>query len=114
MERPEHPRSVTNGLTTLPHVSLGRHASPEPSARPIHADGLEITEVADGLVIYKREPEKVHYLNRTASLVFELCTGEHSLAQIAGLLGDAFGLAEPPVEEVQECLEQLRSLEVVR
>jgi hypothetical protein len=114
MEGPRQARSATNGRTTLRHVSLGTDASPEPAACPTQADGLEITEVADGLVIYKREPEQVHYLNRTASVVFELCTGEHSLTQIAALLGEAFGLAEPPVAEVQACLEQLRSLGVVR
>ena len=81
--------------------------------RPKQAEELEVNEVADGLVIYQRRPERVHYLNRTASLVFELCTGEHSPEDIARLLGLAFALVEPPSDEVRTCLEQLRSLGVV-
>lgn len=72
-----------------------------------------MNEVADGLVIYQRRPERVHYLNGTASLVFELCTGEHTPEEIARLLGLAFALVEPPSDEVQTCLEQLRSLGVI-
>jgi hypothetical protein len=84
------------------------------ASRPRQAEGLELNEVADGLVIYHGGPERVHYLNRTASLVFELCTGEHSPEDIARLLGDAFSLVEPPSDEVRTCLDQLRSLGVVR
>lgn len=81
--------------------------------RPRQVEELEVNEVADGLVIYQRRPERVHYLNGTASLVFELCTGEHSPEEIARLVGLAFALVEPPSDEVQICLEQLRSLGVV-
>lgn len=81
--------------------------------RPKQAAELEVNEVADGLVIYQRRPERVHYLNGTASLVFELCTGEHSPEDIARLIGLAFALVEPPSGEVRTCLEQLRSLGVV-
>ena len=81
--------------------------------RPKQVEELEVNEVDDGLVIYQRRPERVHYLNGTASLVFELCTGEHSPEDIARLLGLAFALVEPPFDDVQVCLEQLRSLGVV-
>lgn len=81
--------------------------------RPRQVEELEVNEVADGLVIYQRRPERVHYLNGTASLVFELCTGEHSPEEIARLVGLAFALVEPPSDEVQICLEQLRSLGVI-
>ena len=83
------------------------------SVRPKQVEELEVNEVDDGLVIYQRRPERVHYLNGTASLVFELCTGEHSPEDIARLLGLAFALVEPPCDEVRTCVEQLRSLGVV-
>ena len=82
--------------------------------RPRQVGGLEVTEVADGLVIYQPRPERVHHLNRTASLVFELCTGEHSSEDIARLLGDAFTLVRAPSDEVRICLEQLGSLGLVQ
>ena len=82
--------------------------------KPVRADGLEVNEVADGLVVYQDGPERVHYLNNTASLVFELCTGENSVARITELLRDTFGLDASPEAEVMACVEQLRSQGVLR
>ncbi len=81
---------------------------------PIQVGVSEVNEVADGLVLYQRTPERVHYLNRTASVVYELCTGENSVQQIAALVGDAFGLPQPPLSEVGDCVATLRGQGVVR
>ena len=80
---------------------------------PRRAEGLEPHEVDDGLVVYQAATGRVHYLNRTASLVFELCTGDHTEAEIAALVGAAWDLPEPPNEEVQGCLQQLRAEGVI-
>jgi hypothetical protein len=82
--------------------------------KPVRVDGLEVNEVADGLVVYQDGPERVHYLNNTASLVFELCTGENSVARITELLRDTFGLDTSPEAEVTACVAQLRSQGVLR
>jgi hypothetical protein len=81
--------------------------------RPTKLEGVEISEVADGLVVYQDAPERVHYLNHTAAVVYELCNGAHTEEEIAQLLRDAYGLDEPPVEEVRSCLEVLRREGVV-
>ena len=80
---------------------------------PCRVDGLEAHEVDDGLVVYQDSTDRVHYLNPSASVVFELCTGEHSETEIEGLVGVAWGLPDPPREEVQACLAQLRSEGVI-
>jgi hypothetical protein len=80
---------------------------------PRRADGLETHEVEDGLVVYQAATERVHYLNPTASLVFELCTGEHTEEEIGTLVGEAWDLPEPPHEAVAQCLAQLRAEGVV-
>lgn len=77
-------------------------------SNPTKAAALEITEVDDGLVIYQGSPERVHYLNRTAAVVFELCTGESSDDEITTVIADAFALDAPPASEVARCLEHLR------
>jgi len=74
----------------------------------MRVDGLEPHEVDDGLVVYHAATGRVHYLNPTASLVFELCSGEHSEDEIAHLVGAAWGLEEAPRAEVGQCIEQLR------
>ncbi len=80
---------------------------------PRRVDGLEPHEVDDGLVVYQPSTDRVHYLNPTASVVFELCTGEHSDREIEVLVGSAWGLSEAPGEEVQRCLAQLRAEGIV-
>ena len=41
----------------------------------VRAEGLDVNEVPDGYVIYQTEADRVHYLNKTAAIVFELCDG---------------------------------------
>lgn len=79
----------------------------------IRADGIEVNEVADGFVVYDRERDRVHYLNPTASLVLEMCTGGNSEAAIARFLQVAYELPAPPVTEVCACLAQLREQRLV-
>jgi hypothetical protein len=90
-------------------AEAGGHA-----ARPVRVSGLEVNEVADGLVVYQADGERVHYLNNTAAVVFELCTGENTEGEIAALLGGAFELAKVPNGEVRRCLDHLRDQGVIR
>jgi hypothetical protein len=76
--------------------------------RPVRAGDLEINEAADGYVVYHRARDRVHYLNHTAALVLELCTGGNRPADIVRLLQRAYELPEPPRQEIHDCLNQLR------
>lgn len=80
---------------------------------PEQVAGVEVNEVADGIVLYQSEPDRVHYLNATAMLVFELCTGANSNDEIAQMVGTAFGLDTPPEDEVMRCLVELRERGVI-
>jgi FkbM family methyltransferase len=82
-------------------------------AHPRWADGLQITETEDGLEVVQPESGRMHELNLTAALVFELCSGERSVSAIVAVVQDAFELAEPPTAEVLACLDQLRRERVV-
>lgn len=55
------------------------------------------------MVAYEAGSDVVHYLNPTAALVLELCDGEHSGAEIAQLVQEAYGLPEVPLAEVSAC-----------
>jgi hypothetical protein len=81
--------------------------------KPTRVDGLEAHEVDDGLVVYQASNDRVHYLNATAAVVYELCTGERTGDEIAALVGEAWSLPEPPRAEVEACLTQLRAEGVV-
>jgi hypothetical protein len=77
----------------------GNHPSP--------VDGLDVTEVKDGLIVYDPDDDRVHYLNATAAIVFTLCDGTKDSAGIAQFIAKAYGLEQPPREEVATCLAQL-------
>ena len=72
--------------------------------RFVPAEGVEITDVPDGRVIYDKTNDRVHFLNSTAVVVFELCDMGRGVGDIVAFLADAYGLAEPPREAVAECL----------
>ena len=62
-----------------------------PEALPCRTAGLEVVPVEGGYVVYDPGRDRVHFLNGTASVVLELCTGDNTLAQIADLLADVYG-----------------------
>jgi transcriptional regulatory protein LevR len=74
---------------------------------PKMIDDIEINEVEDGYVIYQKEKDKVHYLNKTAVLILECCTGENSAVQIGKIVQEAYDLPEIPEKEVNDCLNKL-------
>jgi Coenzyme PQQ synthesis protein D (PqqD) len=77
--------------------------------RPKKSDGLETDEVEDGFVVYQPDRARVHYLNPTANLILELCDGNLTGTEIAALIAQAYDLAEPPWQEVEEALARLES-----
>jgi Coenzyme PQQ synthesis protein D (PqqD) len=75
--------------------------------RPRRAAGIETAEFSDGLMV--RQPAgRLHQLNNTASIVFELCDGRRTVAEIAGTLAGAFALSDPPLGETAACVADLR------
>jgi Coenzyme PQQ synthesis protein D (PqqD) len=71
---------------------------------PRRVDGLEITPVEDGFMIYQPDKDRVHYLNHTAVLVLELSDGRRVPKEIAALLQQAYKLNKLPLKEVDEAL----------
>jgi hypothetical protein len=95
-------------------TSSGAHTIVPMTLGPVRCDGVEVNEVSDGLVVYDTARERVHYLNHTAALILELCTGDNDAAGMAAALGDAYDLDEVPIDEVRDCLDQLRREGLIR
>ena len=74
---------------------------------PKRASGLEINAIEGGFMVYQSERNRVHYLNHTAVLILELCNGANSVAQIAKLVRDAFGLEDTHEVEVGEIMTRM-------
>jgi Coenzyme PQQ synthesis protein D (PqqD) len=84
-----------------------------PVSHPRKKDGLEMHDLSGQFVIYEAGSDSIHYLNPTAVLVLEFCDGTRSPAAIAELLRQAYALAEAPVDEVDGCLETLKTIGLV-
>jgi hypothetical protein len=78
------------------------------------AEGLEISEVADGYVVYDPARDRIHYLNHTAVLLLELCNGQVAAGELPGLVQRAYELPDPPLDEVTGCLQRLVDEGLVR
>ena len=73
----------------------------------VRADGLDVNEVPDGYVIYQIEADRVHYLNKTAAIVFELCDGARGADDIVACMGKMFEVAGTANREIEACLQSL-------
>lgn len=76
---------------------------------PMRAPGIEVNEVADGFVVHDPVRDRVHYLNHTAVLVLEFCTGENPPDRIVAMVQHCYELAQPPQDMITTCLGQLRA-----
>ena len=71
------------------------------------ADNLEVHEVPDGYIIYQTTRDRVHYLNKTAAVIFEFCDGRRDRADIVSRVATAFELPPHMHDEVATCLNSL-------
>lgn len=81
---------------------------------PKRVDGLDINPAEDGYIIYQPEFDRVHYLNATAVLILELCTGQNSEQDIVELIKSQYGIEEGSAETVRETLTKMKSEGLVR
>jgi hypothetical protein len=75
--------------------------------RLTQAEGLEVHEAQDGLVVFNPETDRVHHLNGTAAVLFELCDGSRDTVDLPAFVAELFSLQEPPGDAVTEGLSQL-------
>ena len=73
----------------------------------VRAEGLDVNEVPDGYVIYQIEADRVHYLNKTAAIVFELCDGARGPEDIVARVGKIFEVEGTADGEIEACIQSL-------
>lgn len=80
----------------------------------VPVEGLEVSDVPDGRVIYQAATERVHYLNPTAVVVFEFCDMKQPVRDIVAFLQTAYQLKDPPLAQVSECISSLLEENLLR
>ena len=71
-----------------------------------------VERVGDETIVYDGERHEAHSLNRSASVVWQHSDGEHSVPQLAELLGSELGI-EPDESLVEYALDRLASAHLI-
>jgi hypothetical protein len=71
------------------------------------ASNLEVHDVPDGYIVYQTEKDRVHYLNKTAAIIFEFCDGNHGPEDIITRVAKAFELGPSAHNEIRAGLDSL-------
>ena len=71
------------------------------------ASNLEIHKVPDGYIVYQTERDRVHYLNKTAAIIFELCDGRREADDIVERVAKAFDLGPSAHKEIRAGFDSL-------
>jgi len=83
--------------------------STHPRARQ---NDILVERVGDETIVYDGERHEAHSLNRSASLVWQHSDGEHSVPQLAELLGSELGI-EPDESLVEYAIDRLANAHLI-
>ncbi len=112
-ERAEQERDLWRQRCLAAEAHAGAAAAgstaPRPLDRPTQAGGLDVQEVASGLIVHQVGRDGLHFLNNTAAVVFQLCDGNHTVPEISAQLALAFELAEVRPDLAEQCVMELRA-----
>lgn len=73
--------------------------------KPRRNENVELTETDEGLVVYQIDRERVHALNMSAAVIFELCDGILTVEEIAVKVAAIFELSDPPLPLTIDCVD---------
>ncbi len=83
--------------------------------KPSHTPGYLLETIEDELLLYHPAETKVMYCNQTASLIWQLCDGKRTVAQITDLLAQAYPMAAAEIEQdVTATLKEFAGLGAIR
>jgi len=75
---------------------------------PVHKPDVVVKKVGNETLVYNAGAQMIHVLNPTAQFVWELCDGDHSVAQIEQALRLNFSI--PPNHDVTKDVRQILAL----
>jgi len=85
-----------------------------PAVKPKVRDDLTVVELDRETVIYDEETTELHHLNRTATIVFGLCDGSVTMAEMAADLSAGFAVPRDELEpEVRALVRRFRKVQLL-
>jgi hypothetical protein len=67
----------------------------------VQARNLEVHEVPDGYIVYQADQDRVHYLNKTAAIIFEFCNGSLDQDAVVARVAQVFDLGDSAKDEIR-------------
>jgi hypothetical protein len=77
------------------------------SEQVVQAANLEVHEVPDGYIVYQIDRDRVHYLNKSAAIIFEFCAGSRGRDDVVERVAKAFELGPSAHAEIRTGLDAL-------
>ena len=71
------------------------------------AGDLEVHEVPDGYIVYQKQRDRVHYLNQSAAIIFELCDNTLQPQDVVERVAKIFALDPSAHDEIRAALDAL-------
>ena len=78
--------------------------------KPCRRKDIVVKKLGKETLLYDPSTDKVHTLNQTASLIWSLCDGEHSLGEIKRAIYENFSIKET-IEVEKDILKNLKELQ---
>ncbi len=67
--------------------------------KPLRNDQCHMEELDDEILLYHPGNNKTLYINKSASIIWQLCNGEHSVAEIIQMIAEAYPSATDGLEK---------------
>jgi hypothetical protein len=85
-----------------------------PQQRPKPAGGIQAETLPGGVIIYQTDGDRILQLNESSALIWGLCTGEHTVAEITAILQALFPSEETQIaQDVQENLQSFVDFKLI-
>ncbi|GMT41556.1 MAG: hypothetical protein IEMM0001_2291 [bacterium] len=76
--------------------------------KPIRNESCHMEELDDEVLLYNPANNKTLYINKSASVIWQLCNGEQTVKEIIKMIQDAYPSNEDGLQ--QDILETLKNL----
>ena len=79
----------------------------DPSAYCARAPGLKAYETEDSLIVHNPATDRIHHLNPTASVIFELCEVPVARQSLIEMVVQLYSSVEPSEEAIEAGIQSL-------
>lgn len=75
---------------------------------------FEVTEVPDGFIVSDTKADRVHFLNNTAAIIYEMCDGNYTFREIVEFIDQTYSLETTSSAEVASCIRLLEAENLIQ